>query len=335
MKEIIIRCPNCNWEPDENCRWMCSVCNTVWNTFETHGKCPSCGKVYEETICLTRRGGCGKISPHADWYEEKEIVIAKPSFDLFKFWVKKDKLPVTETDKEWIENALLLLSEMFDPTFFKSLVTITPDREYFDWNFTGGDEDAEFVLERLVEIMHIDAWEIQLMFYSNRPTSFSEGIVATPSEKLKGSWKSTSGEYVNKGLGQKEIRIEMDLLKNPVSLISTMAHELAHYKLLGEGRMDENDEHLTDLTAVAFGLGIFKGNSYFKFGQWTGTTHQSWQMQKKGYLPEQMIAYAMAWLAHYRTEDISWKKYLNKTMKKYFEQSYQYIIDNPDKVRLS
>jgi len=112
-----------------------------------------------------------------------------------------------------------------------------------------------------------------------------------------------------------------------------MAHELAHYKLLGEYRMDENDELLTDLTAVALGFGIFIGNSYFKFGQWTGTSHQGWRMKKRGYLPEQVIAYAMAWLAHYRNEDVSWKSYLNKTVRKYFEQSYKYIGQNRDAIK--
>jgi len=181
--------------------------------------------------------------------------------------------------------------------------------------------------------MHIDKWEIQLFFYSNKPTSFSEGITATPQEKLEGSWKSSSGQYVDKGLGHKEIWIEMEQLKDPMSLIATMSHELAHYKLLGEYRMEENDELLTDLTAIAFGFGIFMGNLSFKFAQWTGSTHQGWRMRKSGYLPEQVIAYAMAWLAHYRNEDLSWKHYLNKTMRKYFDQSYEYIKRNKDNIK--
>ena len=173
--------------------------------------------------------------------------------------------------------------------------------------------------------MHINPWEIQLMFYSNEPTKFSEGIVATPQEKLKGAWKCSSGKYVDNGLGHKEIWIEMEQMNDPAGLIATMAHELSHYKLLGESRMEENNEFLTDLTAIVFGFGIFKGNTYFKFAQWHGNTHHGWQMQKKGYLPEQMMAYAMAWLAHHRNEDISWKHYLNKTMRKYFDRCYEYI----------
>lgn len=266
------------------------------------------------------------MSLNSDWYVEQETPSKnKTGSSIFNFWKKKDDLPITETDKQWVERSLMFLAEMFGPEYFKSLITVTPEKKYFNRDFTGTEDDVDFILERLISIMHIDSWEIQLMFYSDQPTSFSEGIVATASDKLHGGWRSSSGEYVDKGLGHKEIWIETGQLNDPISLIATMAHELAHYKLLGEYRMQENDEHLTDLTAIAFGFGIFMGNSYFKFAQWTGSGYQGWQMQKKGYLPEQIIAYAMAYLAHYRNEDVSWKHCLNKPMKKYFEQSYKYI----------
>ena len=58
-------------------------------------------------------------------------------------------------------------------------------------------------------------------------------------------------------------------------------------------------------------------------------------MQKSGGLPEPIIAYTLAWLAYYRDEDVSWKQYLNRTMKKYFEKSYAWIGQNKDKVKWS
>lgn len=332
MKKTLIRCPKCSWEPDGDSHWVCQVCNTRWNTFETRGRCPSCGKVYEDTACIKRRGGCGEMSPHADWYESNEIKFIEPVRKSMWFWKNKDKLAITEIDRQWVEHSLLSLTELFGRENFKSLTTITPDAKYFDHQFLGIEEDAQFILERLVSIMQIDAWEMQLMFFSKVPTRFSEGIAETPSDKLKNTWKSSLGAYVDKGLGHKEIWIELGQLKDTVSLIATMAHELSHYKLLGEERMTESDELLTDLTAIAFGFGIFIGNSYFKFAQWTGSSHQGWQMQKRGYLPEQVIAYAMAWLSHYRNEDIAWKYHLNKTMRKYFDQSYKYIGENYNQI---
>src|SRR6202000_964871 len=127
MKQIRVSCPKCGWEPDDTCKWMCDVCQTRWNTFDTHGRCPGCGKVFIDTQCSKRRGGCGQMSLNADWYEEIEIVKPKSSLKSLFSWGNKDRLPITENDKKWVERSLVLLSELFEPIYFKSLATITPD----------------------------------------------------------------------------------------------------------------------------------------------------------------------------------------------------------------
>ena len=64
-----IACPKCNWEPDGGAHWMCS-CGHQWNTFETSGRCPRCGKNWEYTQCIPHRGGCPDWSLHIDWYRD-------------------------------------------------------------------------------------------------------------------------------------------------------------------------------------------------------------------------------------------------------------------------
>ena len=61
-----IRCPRCGWEPQRSDCWMCT-CLHLWNTFDTRGVCPACGREWRETQC--RR--CLAWSPHADWYLEE------------------------------------------------------------------------------------------------------------------------------------------------------------------------------------------------------------------------------------------------------------------------
>jgi hypothetical protein len=71
-----IRCPLCSWQPDKSSRWCCDCvgtpepwfesCGTVWNTFETRGRCPGCGHQWRWTTCLR----CAAASPHEEWYEE-------------------------------------------------------------------------------------------------------------------------------------------------------------------------------------------------------------------------------------------------------------------------
>ena len=85
-----------------------------------------------------------------------------------------------------------------------------------------------------------------------------------------------------------------------------------------------DDEFLTDFTAITYGFGIFIGNSRFQFiSQGLG-----WQSSSQGYLPEQIIAYAMAWLSKERNEKIDYGQFLNKSLKKYFEQSLDWLIEN-------
>lgn len=71
---VHIRCPRCSWQPAPSSRWMCvpvehpehypGGCGTVWNTFETRGRCPACEHVWEWTSCLA----CRAWSLHEDWY---------------------------------------------------------------------------------------------------------------------------------------------------------------------------------------------------------------------------------------------------------------------------
>jgi hypothetical protein len=63
-----IHCPTCEWRPSARDRWMCvPTCATIWNTFDTHGKCPGCAKQWTVTACLA----CGVYSPHEDWYHDE------------------------------------------------------------------------------------------------------------------------------------------------------------------------------------------------------------------------------------------------------------------------
>lgn len=248
------------------------------------------------------------------------------------FWKKQLRLPVTEDDKEWVEDGLLLLSSNFGKDYFRNITTILPNRRFYDCEFRGTEDDAQFVLEQTKVYMDIENVDFKLVFFSDEPVYMDDGTLLTSPADLYGKWKSASGVYEESKDGT-IIYIKQSLLKDPVSLIATMAHELAHYILLGEGRMETNDEYLTDLVALSYGFGIFLGNTRFNFGRFSNVQGQGWEMSSQGYLPEQVIAYTMAWLAVYRNEEPSWKTLLNKDMLKYFDQSLEYITDNPDKIK--
>jgi len=313
VNDTNVSCPKCGWEPDEKDIWVCDECKTRWNTFQTRGKCPGCGKVFIDTQCSKQKGGCGELSLNAEWFQLVDQNNPPEKRKFVWFW-NKERLPIIETERQWIENGLLTLSEVFGSDYFKSLSTITPDKKFFDREFDYTVTDAVFIIEQLMTIMQIDSSNVKMNFFSNPANIYSGGLVTVNSFESD-SLVNATGLYFNNDTGEKEIWLEARLLQNTQALTMTLAHELAHHKLLGERRrLVKNDERLTDLTAISWGFGIFFGNA-------------------QSYLQQPSVAYSIAWLAHYRDEDILWKQYLNQTTKKYFEKSYTWIEQNKENVK--
>lgn len=79
-REVRIFCPKCNWKPRQQDRWSCT-CGCIWNTFDTGGMCPDCGKAHQSTQCLS----CARFSPHAEWYHDYrdgELVVEETEVQL-------------------------------------------------------------------------------------------------------------------------------------------------------------------------------------------------------------------------------------------------------------
>jgi len=75
-----------------------------------------------------------------------------------------------------------------------------------------------------------------------------------------------------------------------------MIHELSHIKLLEEKRMYEDDEELTDLLSVFFGLGIFSVNAVMPVSSNAG-------LHKLGFLTPAIYGYAHALWVLYKNKD--------------------------------
>ena len=243
------------------------------------------------------------------------------------FWKKKNKLPVTQEDKDWVDENIDWLKTQLSEDHFSEIGTVTPTKDFFNEKFNNSEEDAKGILRKVMDLMKICDLDFELIFFSENVVLMDDGNILTTLADEEGGWNSSAGaiEINEKGF---KIYIEREQLKDPISLIATISHELAHEILLGENRIDENDEFLTDLTAITYGFGIFLGNSRFRFSQFSTNGGFGWQSSNQGYLPEQIIAYAMAKLSFLRKEDISYSKFLNKTMKKYFDQSNLWLIEN-------
>ena len=92
----------------------------------------------------------------------------------------------------------------------------------------------------------------------------------------------------------------VNALSDPFSVVATLAHEIGHVILLGQGRVGPDDfdhEELTDLLTVFLGLGIFPANSISMESNWNSGQMSGWSVGRQGYLTINMYGYALALFA--------------------------------------
>jgi hypothetical protein len=133
------------------------------------------------------------------------------------------------------------------------------------------------------------------------------------------------------------VAVRSTMLKDPMSLVATVAHELGHVILLG-GKLVHPEiadhEPLTDLLTVFLGLGIFAANSAARFKQFQDHRQFGWSTNRLGYLPERVFGYALAKFAVERRDKAAWSKHLAPIVKSDFKNSLSWLEKNPQYVHL-
>jgi hypothetical protein len=248
-------------------------------------------------------------------------------FGIFK--PEKPFEPLNFESRKYFENNLLWLEQEFPDPSIADRKIFTPTPKDFPVKFDHSEKSARHTLKIISEGMQIEYKEVQLNFYDNGLKEIDMGGSVLFFESTADS-KEAAGIYHSKNdNGKYEISLDRNILGKPDTMIATIAHELAHVKLLGQKGMEDNDELLTDLATVFFGFGVFNANTSFQFYQ----ASDRWGYSKLGYLNQDEWAYALALLAFLRGEvNPDWVKYLNATTKKDFEKCSKYISQNEDSI---
>jgi hypothetical protein len=241
------------------------------------------------------------------------------------FWKKTPSSPITTEDEEWLLSAIEWFEQAFNIDLLSQPVYL-PDDDFLGFNYTGSEEDMLLVVDLVAEKMGINGNRISVYLYDEfQPMEFTdEGVYSNYED---GS-QLTDGQYQEVVEGIYEIGIERTLLKNLSKLIATVAHELAHVKLLGEGRIEENDEPLTDLTASLFGFVVaLANNSINKMDSWLGNTHSGWTIGGgSGYLHYKLYGFLIAcWLKRKNETDAEWLQHLDKEVLGEVRKSLKYF----------
>lgn len=230
--------------------------------------------------------------------------------------------PCDPAAKRWIEDRLRWLSRQFGLHILLERSVILPTPEFFPdpWEPTPGG--ARRLFTRVCDYMGVDEEQVDLEFFND--TTSPSLLALDPTRGIAAGTWSGGSEPWERGT----IRLEHSILDRPANLIGTMAHELAHQRLLGEGRISRDifdNELLTDLTALFFGFGVFIANNTHKstgaLSHWPGN-----DLRRPEYLSEPMIGYALAVIAWHRDESRPpWSKHLTWTPRSVLKHALKYL----------
>ena len=217
------------------------------------------------------------------------------------------KSPLTDQQRAWIDLRFAWLTEQFGRARLEGTV-VTPTDAFFPDPYDGTREAATLLFSRVCRYMDLDPARLRLDFYRSAladevAVAFSPGV---PNSYALGLYDNNDQQIC--------IRLEETRLREPLSVVATLAHELGHVHLLAGGRCStetEDHEPLTDLLTIFFGLGIFTANSVIREVNWHSGRYYGSSSSRQGYLSGAQCAYALAMFAWRRGEtQPGWLRYL-------------------------
>ena len=204
-----------------------------------------------------------------------------------------------------------------------------PTRDFFPPTEATGHARAEHVFGCVRTIMGMPAadWPCALVQQPQRITGqrVSEFVHIGGGEAPNGTFRVDSD-------GTVVITYAPELLDDPMGLVATLAHELAHYLLASETDLVEDETHelMTDLTVAYTGLGVFGANTAFSFEQHGDAFGQGWQSRSSGYLSPRSWAFALAVFGELRGDDGGMDSYLKPEIDGLRRQAVKYLRKRPE-----
>lgn len=176
---------------------------------------------------------------------------------------------------------------------FRQRQLILPTPQFFPNDGSRGLEFAEMIFRQVKAHAGMADWPCELRCQQGDPdpkVSQYAYVQDAPS--------SAAGTFRMLDEGNALITYHPDQLRDPMSLVATFAHELAHYRMRGfpeppPGGWDVH-EPATDLAAVFMGFGIFMANSRFSFSHFSNGKTSGWQTRQLGYISDVEVLHAHA-----------------------------------------
>ncbi|WP_116510694.1 hypothetical protein [Micromonospora sp. B006] len=237
-------------------------------------------------------------------------------------WWRRVECPVRPIEQEWIDRSMDWFVAQFGTDRLHGEVMLPTD-DYFPGVYRGTRDDIRSVLNRLCAQMGIDPARVELEHDAadDNPELSAHVPIHAQSKGAAGHHRIRDGRSV--------IGIRDDQAARPMALVATIAHELGHVLLLGDGRISaqqRDQEALTDLLTVFFGLGIFSANAAFEHSREARGEYVYARTDQLGYLTEPMYGYALARYGWLRGEaDPGWARYVDTNPRSFLKRGLRYL----------
>jgi hypothetical protein len=211
---------------------------------------------------------------------------------MFKFF--KSKPLLSQPDIEFqIATFKWLLKNFGGDDFYKTTKLVLPTKEYFPSKISSPEGAASETFEAVKKHAGLENWACKLEIQEE-----DANPVVAPTLAIKNGPASPNGTFQATEENEVIITYNPALASQPIQLVATFAHELAHY-LTATSKEEPpggwaNWEFVTDITATFLGFGLFMSNSAFSFSQFSNSDSQGWKSSRNGYLSESEHIYALA-----------------------------------------
>jgi len=238
-------------------------------------------------------------------------------------WWRRVKSPVRPVEQAWIDQSMDWFVAQFGSDRLHGDVVLPTD-DYFPGVYRGTRDDVRAVVDRLCAHMGIDPARVKVEHEAGDADPQLSAYVPVASQ-----WSGAAGDHRLDDEGRSIIGIRDEQADDPTALVATVAHELGHVLLLGDGRISserKDHEPLTDLLTVFFGLGIFSANAALQHGHDIQGQYAYSRTSRLGYLTEPMYGYGLARYAWSRGEtEPEWAKYLDTNPRAFLDRGLRYL----------
>ncbi len=235
------------------------------------------------------------------------------------------RLPVSEAERLWVDKGFARLEKLLSREPLLRAQVVLPNESFFPDPYDGSKASVAAMAARIAEISGVSSDAFVVEIFAEGEEAWRRSIPL-----WNGKTNDAAGLYFHHtDEGRHTIGVHAKYLREPILLVATLAHELAHVLLLGGGLLDreaEDMEPLTDLATVYLGFGFFAASASFHFKQWSDGGLQGWSAQRIGYLSEQVLGYALARFCRERGEHKPmWVKTLPTNVRAYFKASAAWL----------